>query len=64
MKRLVTRYKPNIIPVVTRYKPDAIPVTCADCGELLRYDPERFAWRHASKPAEDHAPRPAGTVRR
>lgn len=48
---------------MTRYRPDTGTVTCADCGELLRYDPERFAWAHRVKGA-DHAPRPAGTVRR
>ena len=46
-----------------RFRLSDYPVTCQDCGELLRYVPERFAWLHVAKGA-DHAPRISGLVQR
>lgn len=32
--------------------------TCRICGGLLRYFVRTFAWRHVTKPADDHPPIP------
>ena len=46
-----------------RFRLTDYPVTCQDCGGLLRYDADRFAWVHQERGA-DHAPRISGLVQR
>lgn len=31
---------------------------CHDCGDVLIWAEDRFAWVHTNHPEDDHAPRP------